>query len=151
MFLEVQHPFAFTCILRMGMFSILFQFSVVQLALALAQSAGSKSNSSTTPLNPPRKTEKSQPPPPPDDPMEGDTHSEGTPPPPPPLQGDKTLLAMRQLYKKMMTNQIRKENHMAFVKICLDNHKIPRGLQINVACNAFLQDLTNIKASFKET
>ena len=75
----------------------------------------------------------------------------GDPPPALPPATDKMLLAMRQQYKKTKTNAMRVESHLDFIRRCKRDNKIPKGLQVGVQCNAFLQDLSNVKQQFAAT
>lgn len=68
-----------------------------------------------------------------------------------PVRTDKTLLAMRQQYKKLKTNQMRIKSHLSFIQQCRRERKIPKGLQVNVQCNAFLHELSNVKQQFNTT
>ena len=67
------------------------------------------------------------------------------------LTEDKTLLSLRQKYKKTRTNIARVSSHLAFISKCENEEKIPKGLQVNVKCNALLADLSNIKQEFATT
>ena len=64
---------------------------------------------------------------------------------------DKTLLAMRQQYKKLQTNGTRIRSHLSFTKQCWRENKVPKGLQVNVKCYAFLQYLSNVQQKFHTT
>ncbi len=66
-------------------------------------------------------------------------------------QEKKSLLALRQSYKKTKSNLDRAHSHLDFIQGCMDKEKVPRGLQVNVKCNALMADLTPIKEQFKET
>lgn len=63
----------------------------------------------------------------------------------------KTLLALRQAYKRTRCNLARVNSHLEFIYQCTHEEKTPKGLTVNVRCNALLADLTNIKEKFKET
>ncbi len=62
----------------------------------------------------------------------------------------KTLLSLRQGYKRARCNLARVNSHLEFIQQCVHEEKTPRGLSVNVHCNAFLADLTTIKAKFKD-
>lgn len=64
---------------------------------------------------------------------------------------DKSLLALRQQYKKNRTNIARVASHLGFLQQCKHQQKTPRGLQVHVRCNALLSDYTDIKEQFKTT
>ena len=70
---------------------------------------------------------------------------------PPPRITDKTLLALRQQYKKFKTNAIRIESHLSFIQACRRDKHTPKGLQVKVQSNAFLQDLSNVQQQFNAT
>ena len=63
----------------------------------------------------------------------------------------KTLLSLRQAYKRTSCNLIKVNSHIEFMRACIDQEKTPKGLQVNVRCNALLADLTMIRESFMET
>jgi len=63
----------------------------------------------------------------------------------------KTLLAWRQAYKKTRCNLDRAKSHLEFIRTCMGNKRIPRGLQVKVQCNALLSDLTDVKSKFQCT
>ncbi len=47
----------------------------------------------------------------------------------------KTLLSLRQQFKKTCTNMARVKSHLNFLAQCRNEEKIPRGLTVNVQCN----------------
>ncbi len=63
----------------------------------------------------------------------------------------KSLLALRQLYKRTRNNLARVTSHLAFIETCMGKEKTPKGVRVNVYCNAVLADLTNVKTKFVET
>lgn len=63
----------------------------------------------------------------------------------------KSLLAWRQAYKKTRCNLDRARSHLDFIRACMGNHKVPKGLQVKVQCNALLSDLTDVKTKFQHT
>lgn len=63
----------------------------------------------------------------------------------------KDLLGLRQLYKKVTCNLAKAESHVDFIAQCLEQHKTPKGLRVNVTCNALLPKLTNVEDRFKRT
>jgi len=63
----------------------------------------------------------------------------------------KSLLAWRQAYKKTRCNINRARSHLDFIRACMGNRKIPRGLQVKVQCNALLSELTDVKTKFECT
>ena len=69
----------------------------------------------------------------------------------PPRAEEKTLLALRQSYKRTRSNLSRVASHLEFIETCIDHEKTPRGLQVHVRCNALLTDLSNIKEKFANT
>ena len=64
---------------------------------------------------------------------------------------EKSLLALRQQYKKTRTNIARVRSHLNFLQQCQEQQKTPKGLRVNVRCNALLADYTNVKEQFKTT
>ncbi len=66
-------------------------------------------------------------------------------------EDQKSLLALRQQYKKTRTNITRVNSHLTFIDQCIREDKVPKGLRINVRCNALLSDYTNVKDQFKST
>lgn len=63
----------------------------------------------------------------------------------------KSLLILRQEYKKLKLNLNKTRSHLEFIRACLDKETTPRGLQVNVRCNALLADFTDIKERFAGT
>lgn len=63
----------------------------------------------------------------------------------------KTLLALRQVFKKTKANLIRARSHLDFIEGCQDARKIPKGLQIKTKCQALLKDYTTVEHDFKST
>jgi len=63
----------------------------------------------------------------------------------------KTLLAGRKRLRKLNSQRVRVCSHLDFCKHCKDADKIPKGLRVNVQCNALLADYTNVKDKFKQT
>lgn len=63
----------------------------------------------------------------------------------------KTLLSLRQAFKKNRCNLNRIESHLQFIDTCLQDGRVPRGLRVNVSCNALLADLTRVREKFRET
>ncbi len=68
-----------------------------------------------------------------------------------PEEKDKSLLSLRQQYKKAKTNITRATSHLNFLQQCEEQQKTPKGLRVNVKCNALLADYTNVKDQFKTT
>lgn len=66
-------------------------------------------------------------------------------------QERKNLLSLRQSFKKNRCNLARVNSHLDFINQCMHNEKTPKGLTVNVHCNALLADLTTIKQKFKDT
>ncbi len=64
---------------------------------------------------------------------------------------EKTLLVLRQQYKKVSTNMARVKSHLSFLQECQGQNRIPKGLRVNVKCNALLADYTTVKEQFKST
>ncbi len=64
---------------------------------------------------------------------------------------EKILLSLRQKYKKYKCNLLRVDSHLSFIQECKRRGKIPRGLRVNVECNALLTDLSDVKQKFKAT
>ncbi len=63
----------------------------------------------------------------------------------------KSLLAWRQAYKKTRCNMDKARSHLEFIRACMGNKKIPKGLQVRVQCNALMSDLTDVKTKFQCT
>ena len=61
------------------------------------------------------------------------------------------LLSLRKEYKKTSVALVKAKAHSNFILSCKTKEQIPKGLRVNVTCSAFLADVTNIKAEFKET
>ncbi len=60
----------------------------------------------------------------------------------------KTLLVLRQEYKRTKSALNKTLSHLEFLKDCDQKRKIPKGLQINITCNAPLADMTDVKERF---
>ena len=69
----------------------------------------------------------------------------------PELPDDKALLALRQKFKRTATNLTKVDSHRQFLADCLQNDRIPKGLQVGTKCNALLADYTDVQQRFKET
>ncbi len=61
----------------------------------------------------------------------------------------KTLLVLRQEYKRIKSSLNKTQSHLEFLKECDQKHNIPKGLQVNVRCNALLADRTDVRERFK--
>ncbi len=61
----------------------------------------------------------------------------------------KTLLVLRQEYKRTKSSLNKALSHLEFLRDCDQKRKIPKGLQVNIACNALLADMTDVKERFK--
>ena len=64
---------------------------------------------------------------------------------------NKSLLALRQDYKKTKSNLDRANSHLDFIQDCISREKVPRGLQVNVKCSALMADATGVTERFKKT
>ena len=62
-----------------------------------------------------------------------------------------TLLSLRRKYKRTTCNLAKVNSHLEFVKHCQLKKLTPRGLRVNIKCNALLADLTNVAHRFQET
>ena len=58
---------------------------------------------------------------------------------------------MRQQYKRVQTNGTRIRSQLSFIEQCRREDKVPKELQVNVKCNTFLQDLSNVLQKFHTT
>ena len=67
------------------------------------------------------------------------------------LPDDKALLALRQKFKRTATDLTKVDSHRQFLTDCLQNDRIPKGLQVGTKCNALLSDYTDVQQKFKET
>ena len=63
---------------------------------------------------------------------------------------EETLLSLRKRYKRTLANLMRVGSHMDFVVECQRKKLTPRGLRINVRCNALLANQTTVSHRFKE-
>ena len=68
-----------------------------------------------------------------------------------PLLEKKSLLALRQENKRTKCNHIRVCSHLDFIARCIAEQKVPKGLTVNVRCNALLAEMTIIEDRFKDT
>ncbi len=64
---------------------------------------------------------------------------------------DKPLLTLRQDYKKICTNITRATSHLNFIQLCEEGGSVPKGLRVNVNCNALLAEYTQVKENFAST
>lgn len=71
--------------------------------------------------------------------------------PPAPVEAEKDLLSIRKDYKKITTNLARVKSHLSFISSCSQRHVTPRGLRVNVTCNAFLSGYTEVRSKFDFT
>lgn len=53
---------------------------------------------------------------------------------------DKSLLSLRQQYKKTKTNIARVTSHLSYLQQCQEQQKTRKGLRVNVRCNALLAE-----------
>ncbi len=67
------------------------------------------------------------------------------------VREDKTLLAFRQEYKKVSTCITRANSHLNFIQQCEERENVPKGLRVNVKCNALLTEYTQVKEKFMAT
>lgn len=68
----------------------------------------------------------------------------------PSSEGDqkKTLLSLRQTYKKTRCNLARTRSHLKFIKDCNRQGKIPKGLKVTNKCHAILKNETDVEIQF---
>ena len=64
---------------------------------------------------------------------------------------DKKLLSLRQTYKRTKSNLTKIRSHLAFIRDCKTLDKTPRGLRVEVTCNALLAELSTVKRRFDST
>lgn len=59
-----------------------------------------------------------------------------------------SLLELRKQFKKIYSSTNRAKSHHVFIKSCIEEKRIPIGLQIKTTCNAFRSKETDIETSF---
>ena len=64
---------------------------------------------------------------------------------------ENALLTLRKRYKRARCNLMRVNSHLDFIRECQQKQLTPKGLRVNVKCNALLKDLTDVGHRFKET
>ncbi len=67
------------------------------------------------------------------------------------IQEKKSLLALRQAYKKAKSNLDRSNSHFEFLQECVEKENAPKGLNVNVKCNALMSDCTDVQVRFDNT
>ena len=70
--------------------------------------------------------------------------------PPPLSQTGKTLRASDR-FRKVHSQLARVQSHLKFANECLTHNVTPKGLKVNVSCQAMLRDYTNVAVRFQQT
>jgi len=66
-------------------------------------------------------------------------------------EAGQALLAARKRLRKLRSQIVRVKSHLDFCKECHRMNKVPKGLKVNVRCNALLADYSNVRQKFDQT